>query len=57
MSTSTSALALTQLGEEETMFRDAVREFAEREVRPRVAEMERRSALDPALIAKFFELG
>src|SRR5438093_1210692 len=37
--------------------RRAVRDFAEREVRPRVAAMERAAALDPALLAKFFELG
>jgi len=34
-----------------------VRDFAEREVRPRVAAMERASAVDPALLAKCFELG
>ena len=39
------------------MFRDAVREFAEQEVRPRVMEMERAGKIDPALIAKYFELG
>jgi alkylation response protein AidB-like acyl-CoA dehydrogenase len=48
---------LTRFSEEESMFRDSVQEFAEREVRPRVAEMERASRLDPALIAKIFELG
>src|SRR5688572_13063251 len=48
---------LTRLSEEESMFRSSVQEFAEREVRPRVAEMEAASRLDPALIAKVFELG
>ncbi|HEX9704270.1 MAG TPA: acyl-CoA dehydrogenase [Gemmatimonadales bacterium] len=51
------ASPLSQLSEEERMFRDAVRDFAEQEVRPRVAQMEQRGALDPALIRKFFELG
>jgi alkylation response protein AidB-like acyl-CoA dehydrogenase len=54
--TSTSP-PLTRLSSEEAMFRDAVRDFADREVRPRVAQMEKRSALDPELIRKFFELG
>ena len=48
---------LTKLTEEEELFRHTVREFAEREVRPRVAAMERAAALDPALLAQFFELG
>ncbi len=57
MSTATGAPALTRLSEEESMFREAVRDFAEQEVRPRVAAMEHAAALDPALIPKFFELG
>jgi len=48
---------LTTLTEEERLFRETVRDFAEREVRPRVAAMEKASALDPALIPKMFELG
>ncbi len=48
---------LTRLSEEEELFRDTVREFAEREVRPRVAAMERAAAMDPAVLAKCFELG
>lgn len=48
---------LTTLTEDETLFRDAVTEFAEQEVRPRVQDMERASKLDPALIAKAFEVG
>jgi len=48
---------LTQLTEDETMFRDAVREFAEAEVRPRVESMERAGEFDRALIPKFAELG
>jgi alkylation response protein AidB-like acyl-CoA dehydrogenase len=57
MTTSTGAPALTQLSEEEQMFRDAVREFAEQEVRPRVMAMDRAAQLDPALIPKLFALG
>jgi len=48
---------LTQLSEEERMFQGAVRDFAEREVRPRVQAMEQAAKIDPALIPKFFELG
>ncbi len=48
---------LTKLSEEEELFRDTVRDFAEREVRPRVAAMERASTVDPGLLAKCFELG
>jgi len=57
MTTTTTAVPLTRLSEEEQMFRDAVRDFAEQEIRPRVGAMERAAQLDPALIPKFFELG
>jgi len=53
----TTTTPLTKLSEEEELFRDTVRDFAEREVRPRVAAMERASAVDPTLLAKCFELG
>ena len=52
-----SAPPLTSLSDDERLFRDTVRDFAEREVRPRVAAMERASQLDAALIPKLFELG
>jgi alkylation response protein AidB-like acyl-CoA dehydrogenase len=48
---------LTVLSEEETMFRDAVREFAETEVRPHVYEMDEAGQFRLDLIPKFFELG
>jgi alkylation response protein AidB-like acyl-CoA dehydrogenase len=48
---------LTKLSEEEELFRDTVRDFAERDIRARVAAMERASAIDPALLARCFELG
>jgi butyryl-CoA dehydrogenase/short/branched chain acyl-CoA dehydrogenase len=48
---------LTVLTEDETLFRDAVREFAEGEIRPRAAAMERAAQHDPALIRSLFELG
>jgi len=49
--------ALTILSEEEEMFRDVVRAFAEDEVRPRVMEMEKASKIAPDLIPKYFDLG
>ena len=49
--------ALTQLTDDELLFRDAVASFAEEEVRPRVRAMEQAGKLDPELIAKYFELG
>src|SRR6266704_780143 len=52
-----TAAPLTKLTEEEALFRHTVRDFAEREVRPRVATMERAAALDPALFPKLFDLG
>ncbi|HSB53942.1 MAG TPA: acyl-CoA dehydrogenase family protein, partial [Gemmatimonadales bacterium] len=53
----TAAPALTALSEEEGMFRDAVREFAESEVRPLVSAMDEAARFEPSLIPKFFELG
>ena len=49
--------ALTVLSEEEELFRNSVREFAEGEVRPRVEPMEHAAKLDPELIKQCFELG
>lgn len=49
--------ALTQLSEEEELFRASVREFAEGEVRPLVEKMEHNSKLDANLIKQCFELG
>jgi alkylation response protein AidB-like acyl-CoA dehydrogenase len=48
---------LSVLSEEEQMFRDAVADFADSEVRPRVGAMERAGAIDPTLVPKLFELG
>ena len=48
---------LTTLSEDEQMFRNSVREFAEGELRPRVEEMDEKAKLDPALLKQCFELG
>lgn len=54
---SASAPALTVLTEEEALFRDAVREFAETEIRPHVKSMDEAAQFRADLIPKFFELG
>jgi alkylation response protein AidB-like acyl-CoA dehydrogenase len=53
----TAAPALTSLSEEETMFQNSVREFAETEVKPHVKAMDDAAQFRPDLIPKFFELG
>jgi alkylation response protein AidB-like acyl-CoA dehydrogenase len=53
----TTSPALTLLTEEEELFRQTVRDFAETEVRPHVKEMDEAAKFRPDLIEKFFELG
>ena len=53
----TAPLPITTLTEEEEMFRSAVREFAETEVRPHVHEMDAAAQFNLDIIPKFFELG
>src|SRR5881296_4588726 len=48
---------LTELSEDEQMFRASVREFAEGEIRKRVEQMDEQGYLDPALMKQCFELG
>jgi alkylation response protein AidB-like acyl-CoA dehydrogenase len=48
---------ITELSEDERIFRDSVREFAEQRVRPRVAEMERERRQPPDLLEELFALG
>ena len=48
---------LTELSEDEQMFRASVREFAEGEIRKRVEEMDEQGHLEPALMKQCFELG
>jgi len=52
-----SRAPLTMFSEEEELFRAAVADLAELEVRPRVRDMEDAGKIDPALTAKFVELG
>jgi alkylation response protein AidB-like acyl-CoA dehydrogenase len=53
----TAHAPLTTPSEEESAFRDAVAEFAEAEVRPRVSAMETAGKIDPALLPLCFDLG
>ena len=55
--TLTPVAALTTLTEDEELFRQTVREFAEQEVRPHVKEMDEAGKFRPDLIQRFFELG
>ena len=48
---------LTTLSEDESMFRDAVRQFAEETVAPRVQAMDAAGAIDPELLPQLFEMG
>jgi len=51
------ALPLTRLSEDERLFRDSVYEFADREIRPLVREMDEQAKIPKQLIEKLFELG
>jgi butyryl-CoA dehydrogenase/short/branched chain acyl-CoA dehydrogenase len=58
MSTETTTpAALTTLTEEESLFTDAVREFAQGEIAPRVEAMEEAKRHDPELLKSLFEMG
>ncbi len=51
------SLPLTDLSEDERMFKDQVRAFAEEKVRPLVHAMDEEAAMSPDLIKACFELG
>ncbi|HEX4664893.1 MAG TPA: acyl-CoA dehydrogenase [Terriglobales bacterium] len=48
---------LTNLTEDEVLFRDNVRQFAEEKLRPLVREMDEKQVFDHDLIQQFFQLG
>jgi alkylation response protein AidB-like acyl-CoA dehydrogenase len=48
---------LTSLTEDEILFRDNVRQFAEERLRPLVREMDEKQVFDKSLIQQFFDLG
>ena len=49
--------ALTTLSEDEIAFRDAVRQFAEAEIKPHVIHMDEKAEMNPEIIQKLFEMG
>src|SRR5690349_16382817 len=51
------AQPLTVFAEDEAIFRDSVREFADAQVRPLVREMDEHAKIPRALVDKLFELG
>jgi alkylation response protein AidB-like acyl-CoA dehydrogenase len=48
---------LTSLSEDELLFRENVRQFAEEKVRPWAKEMDEKGVFDKSLIKQFFQLG
>jgi butyryl-CoA dehydrogenase/short/branched chain acyl-CoA dehydrogenase len=48
---------LTQLTEDEILFRDNVRQFADEKIRPLAKEMDEKAMFDHGLIDQFFQLG
>jgi butyryl-CoA dehydrogenase/short/branched chain acyl-CoA dehydrogenase len=55
--TTQRSLPLTDLSEDESMFKDQVRQFAEERVRPLVAQMDKDAQIPRSLIDECFELG
>ncbi|WP_413574487.1 acyl-CoA dehydrogenase [Bdellovibrio sp. HCB290] len=49
--------ALTVLSEDETAFRDAVRAFAESEIKPHVTHMDEKAEMNKDILKKLFEMG
>ena len=54
---SETVMPLTVLTQDELEFQQAVRDFAEGDIKPLVTEMDRKAQMDPALVKKFFEMG
>jgi len=48
---------LTALTEDETLFRDNIRQFAEEKIRPLSKEMDEKGVFDKDLVREFFQLG
>jgi butyryl-CoA dehydrogenase/short/branched chain acyl-CoA dehydrogenase len=52
-----SSSPLTNLTEEEVLFRDNIRQFADEKIRPLVREMDEKGVFDKQLLHEFFQLG
>src|SRR3977135_3461618 len=51
------SMPLTTLSEDETLFRDNIRQFADEKIRPLVKEMDEKGVFEKDLIEEFFQLG
>ncbi|MDP9160054.1 MAG: acyl-CoA dehydrogenase [Acidobacteriota bacterium] len=52
-----SPTPLTSLTEDEILFRDNIRQFAEEKIRPLTREMDEKAVFDKGLLQEFFQLG
>ncbi len=50
-------LPLMNFTDDEILFRDNIRQFADEKIRPRVKEMDEKGVFDAALIQEFFQIG
>jgi butyryl-CoA dehydrogenase/short/branched chain acyl-CoA dehydrogenase len=57
IATPTAPTPLTTLSEDEILFRDNVRQFADEKVRPLAREMDEKGVFDSGLLEHFFQLG
>jgi alkylation response protein AidB-like acyl-CoA dehydrogenase len=55
--TDSLSMPLSQLSQDEVLFRDSVYEFADREIRPLVREMDQHAKIPPTLLPRLFDLG
>lgn len=57
MSIENARPAITMWSEDEVAFREAVRSFAETEIKPHVTEMDEQAQMKPEIVSKLFEMG
>lgn len=57
MTTEPAVRPLTVLSDDDQLFRDTIRQFARKELAPKVREMDEAGLFDKRLLAQFFELG
>ena len=55
--TDSLSMPLSQLSQDEALFHDSVYEFADREIRPLVREMDEHAKIPPTLLPRLFDLG
>ena len=55
--TAVRPLPVTTLSEDETIFRDTVKQFAEEKIRPHVKEMDEKGVFERSLLDASFQLG